>query len=80
MSLPRMSIRAILFGVLLIAVNCAALRLVGGYASCGLVFGVFSILPMSNILAVACYDRKDTHCKPNPVPLGSVRSFKASNA
>jgi hypothetical protein len=51
-----MSIRAMLFGVLFIAGNCAALRLViRGYPPLGLVFGVFFIVPMSNILAVACY-------------------------
>ncbi len=57
MSLPRLSIRAMLFGVLLVAGNCAALRLLGRGALVGLIFGIFSVLPMSNILAVACYRR-----------------------
>jgi hypothetical protein len=55
MPLPRMSIRGVLFGAFLIAGDCATLRLLGGYARIGLVFGVLSVLPMANVLAVACY-------------------------
>lgn len=57
MPLPRMSIRGILFGACLIAGDCATLRLLGGYPQIGLVFGVLSVLPMANVLAVACYRR-----------------------
>jgi len=55
MSLPRLSIRAMLFGVLLVAGNCAALRLLGSYAPLGLGLGIYSSMPMSNIVAVAFY-------------------------
>jgi hypothetical protein len=55
MSLPRFSIRAMLFGVLLVAGNCAALRLRGSYPSLGLGLGIYSAMPMSNILAIAFY-------------------------
>jgi hypothetical protein len=54
--IPRVSMRASLFVVFLIAANCAASRLVfGGHARQGLVFGLFGIWPMANVLAVACY-------------------------
>jgi hypothetical protein len=56
MSVPQFSVRSTSFAVLLIAADCALLRLViGGYPPMGLVFGVFGILPMANILAIACY-------------------------
>jgi hypothetical protein len=55
MSLPRFSIRAMIFAVFLVAADLAALGLIGPYALDGLRFGLLSILPMSNILAVASY-------------------------
>jgi hypothetical protein len=56
MALPQVSIRAILFAVILVAADCASLRLViGSYAPYGLVFGLLGILPMANVLAIACY-------------------------
>jgi len=45
-----------MFAVLLAAANCALL--LSGFqpgAPLGLVFGVLGILPMANILAIACY-------------------------
>ena len=42
--------------MLLIAGDCAALRMsLGDSAPYGLMVGMFTILPMSNILAIACY-------------------------
>lgn len=56
MLIPRISIRSLVFAVLLIAGDCAALRLgLGGPAPYGLMVGILAILPMSNIVAVACY-------------------------
>src|SRR4051794_573928 len=56
MSFSRFSVRAILLVVLLIAADCAAFRMViWGYAPLGLVFGMFGIFPMVNLLAVVCY-------------------------
>lgn len=55
MSSPRLSVRSILFGVLLIAVNLAAVRAIVEGASFGLTFGLFSTLPMANLLAMCCY-------------------------
>jgi hypothetical protein len=56
MPLPRLSIRAILFVVLLVAADLTAFRIVvSGYATPGLVVGVFGILPVSNLLAIVAY-------------------------
>ena len=56
MSIPRISIRSLVFTVSLVAGDCAALRMsLSESAPYGLMFGMFAILPMSNILAVACY-------------------------
>jgi hypothetical protein len=71
MPIPQVSILSLSFGVLLIAGNCAALRMIlGGYAPHGLVVGVFSILPMSNILAVACYRSLTRRTSRGPFLLG----------
>ena len=57
MTRPRISMRALLFAVLLIAADCAIIRLgiaamTGGI---GLVFGLFGVLPMANLLAIGAY-------------------------
>lgn len=57
MSLPRLSIRSILFAILLLAVDFAALRAMVAGSAFGLTFGILSILPMVDVLAVACYRR-----------------------
>jgi hypothetical protein len=56
-----------LFGVLLVAGNCAVLR--GPYTS-GLFLGTFSVLPMSNILAVACYRKLSCKSPVSPFFIG----------
>jgi hypothetical protein len=53
--MARFSIRSILFAVFLIAADCALLKPIGGYCPLGFVFGVSGMLPMANILAIACY-------------------------
>ncbi len=56
MSIPQFSIRSIMFAVVLVAANCAVVPSVFVlYAPLGFIFGVFGILPMANILAIACY-------------------------
>jgi hypothetical protein len=55
MSIARFSIRSIAFVVFLVAANCALLMPISGYCPLGYLFGVFGMLPMANILAVACY-------------------------
>lgn len=55
MSMARFSIRSILFAVFLVAADCALLTPISGYCPLGYVFGVFGVLPMTNILAIACY-------------------------
>jgi hypothetical protein len=55
----------------LVAVDCAASRtVVGGYAAPGLVVGVYGILPMSNLLAVACDRNASRHTTGRPFFLG----------
>ena len=55
MSIARFSTRSIIFAVFLVAANCALLMPIGGYCPLGFLFGVFGMLPMANILAIACY-------------------------
>jgi hypothetical protein len=55
MSIPQFSIRSIIFAVFLVAANCALLTPISGYCPLGFLFGVVGVLPMANILAIACY-------------------------
>jgi hypothetical protein len=56
MPIPQVSIRSLVCSVLLIAGDCAAVRMgLAGSAPLGLTIGILAILPMSNILAVASY-------------------------
>jgi hypothetical protein len=55
MSIARFSIRSIIFAVFLAAANCAFLMPISGYCPLGYLFGIFGVLPMANILAIACY-------------------------
>ena len=55
MSIARFSIRSVIFAVFLVAANLALLMPISGYCPLGYLFGVFGMLPMANILAIACY-------------------------
>jgi hypothetical protein len=55
MSIARFSIRSVIFAVFLVAANCALLMPISGYCPLGFLYGVFGMLPMANILAIACY-------------------------
>jgi hypothetical protein len=55
MSIARFSIRSIMFAAFLLAANCALLLPISGYCPLGYVFGIFGVLPMANILAIASY-------------------------
>ena len=55
MSIARFSIRTIIFAVFLVAANFALLKPISGYCPLGFLFGVLGMLPMANILAIACY-------------------------
>ncbi len=58
MSLPKVSIRALLFGVFLIAVDCSVFRDIGRPASgYPFLFGTLGVCLMSHILAITCYRR-----------------------
>jgi hypothetical protein len=71
MSTPQFSIRSTMFAVLLAAANCALLPLAFvHYAPMGLVFGVFGIFPMANILAIACYRNLSRRTAGRPFFLG----------
>jgi hypothetical protein len=72
MSLLRLSIRAMFFGVLLVAGNCAAWRLLLGYPPAALALGIFSVMPMSNILAVAVYRASTRRSLGQPFLIGFV--------
>ena len=71
MTIRRISIRSLVFAVLLVAGDCAALRLgLGGPTPYGLMVGILAILPMSNILAVACYRSLAARSSGRPFFLG----------
>jgi hypothetical protein len=53
--MARFSIRTLIFVVFLVAANLALLMPISGYCPLGFVFGVFGMIPMANILAIACY-------------------------
>jgi hypothetical protein len=55
MSIARFSLRSVIFAVFLVAANCALLTPISGYCPLGFLFGVFGVLPMANILAIASY-------------------------
>jgi hypothetical protein len=70
----QISLRSILFGILLVAADCAALRFALGDRTYGLVFGIFGILPMANILAIACYRSLSRRMAARPSFVGFVSS------
>jgi hypothetical protein len=71
MAIPQISIRSLVFTVSLIAGDCAALRMgLDNSAPYGLMVGLFTILPMSNILAVACYRSLASRTPGRPFFLG----------
>src|SRR4051812_39433397 len=71
MVFPQLSVRTILLVVSLIAADCAALRAIaGGSVHVRVVVGLFGILPMSNILAIASYRYLSRHAISQPYFLG----------
>lgn len=80
MSFPRVSIRTILFVVLLVAADLACLRFFAvPYAPLGLVYGMVGILPMANLLAIAGYRSFSRRTLRRPFFLGFATSAMLAN-